>query len=345
MTETFQDKEKYFIEINQYININKQAEYLVESKLKHIVVFCGMGITNVLCDQLNYLSELTKSSDLIIGITDRNDLEKSKLNRSIHKIPMICKEEDVPIGIKAENYLFCELQSIAHYLKENNLYRYEYFTRMRKDIFLILEDFINYLESVPSLNKRYSFITTDQSTNLLRRFCISDQFFTIPLNLINTIPYRIVPNTRFLFWWHLRHIKPHEIFKNDQQMEQWVWINIIKNSNLKLSKDCTYEEYLYYLDKNILVLPTKQIGYLWNRSSDIYFHNWVRYPPRGRGLLLSTKPLRNYTSYSSFISPLLLKEHMIGFLKFFRYLIFLKKLLRFIFTLPLYYLRYLILKR
>ena len=69
-------------------------------------------------------------------------------------------------------------------------------------------------------------------------------------------------------------IPPNEIFKNDYQMEQWVWINFLNNSEKKLDNNCSFRDYLDFLNKNILVLTTKQIGYLWNRSSNFYYHNW-----------------------------------------------------------------------
>ena len=59
-------------------------------------------------------------------------------------------------------------------------------------------------------------------------------------------------------------------------MEQWVWIHIINNS-IKTALNCKFDDYLSYLEKNVLVLPSNQIGYLWNRSCDFYFHNLIRF--------------------------------------------------------------------
>ena len=346
MHKSISDNQKLIIERN-YIEQSKKLsyEFIKEKKdFQHILVFCGKGVSQTLCDQINQLSELLNEK-VFIGITDRGDLQKFKFHKSIHIIPMCCNEDQIPIGYMSENFLFCELKSIYKYVLKLQNNKYKYFTRLRKDVFLLIENFINYLQCVPSLNKKYSFITTEESTNLMRRFCLSDQFFTIPFQLINSIPYRIRPNRKRNFWWDCRHIKPQEIFKNNHQMEQWVWVNFLNSFSFNLNKNCTFEEYIDYLDRNILVLPPKQIGYLWNRSSDVYLHNLVRFPPFGRGLFISTKPLRNYTSYSSFISPLILKQDSIAFFKLIRFLIFSKKLLRFLFTLPLYYLRYLIQNR
>ncbi len=343
MTETFSQEHNYLFEINQHINIKSELKHLYTNKQSHIIVFCGMGLTDELCNQINTLSELTLSSNIIIGVMDRNDLCDFKLNKCIHKIPMLCSDEEVPKGIGTfENYIFCELKSIAKYINDNNLHEYKYFTKIRKDVFLILDDFINYIYSVPSLTKKYPFITTDQATNLLRKFCISDMFFTIPLNLIDTIPYRVVPKKKYLFWWYFRHLKPHEIFKNDHQTEQWLWKHILNKFNIKFINNYSFDDYLGYLDKYILVLSTKQIGYFWNRSSNLYLHNWVRFPPNGRGLSISTKPLRNYTSYSSFIAPLFQKKDIINFFKLVRILIFIKKSLKLLITLPIYYIKYLV---
>lgn len=328
--------EKNNIESFQKVEIINSRNY---ESLEHAIVFCGKGISQTLCNQINHLSEILKDK-VFIGVTDRGDLKGTELDESIHIIPTYYEENQIPLGYKFENFFFCELKSIYKYLNKFGELKFKHFTRMRKDIFLLIEDFVNFIYYVPSLKNKYLFITTDQSTNLLRRFCLSDQFFTIPFYLINSIPYRRKPNKKKNFWWDHRHIQPYEIFKNDHQMEQWVWINIINHSHKKLSKYCDFDEYINYVNENILVLPSKQIGYIWNRSSSIYLHNLIRFPSWGKGLLISTKPLRNFTSYSSFISPLVKKKEIIFFFKFIRFLIFIKRLLRFLITFPFYLLRY-----
>lgn len=333
--------EKINIEVS-HNHINSNLRNFGE--LEHAIVFCGRGVTETLCDQINYISKVLKDK-VFIGITDRGDLNGIKFEESIHIIPTYCKENEIPLGYMSENFLFCELKSIFKYIESKGISNYKYFSRMRKDIFLLVEEFINYLYCVPSLNNQYLFVTTEQSSNLMRRFCLSDQFFTIPFGLLNSIPYRIRPIKKRPFWWDYRHIQPHEIFKNNHQMEQWVWIHIINNSIKKLPANCKFDDYLSYLEKNVLVLPSKQIGYLWNRSCDFYFHNLIRFPSWGKGLKISSKPLRHFTSYSSFISPFLKKDEVVYFFKLIRFLIFFKRFLRFLVTIPIYYLRYLIFRR
>ena len=136
-------------------------------------------MTKYLCNQINFIAYNYGNNNLLIGITDRGDLTNFNFHENVHLIPLYICEEDIPVGYMSENFLFCELKSINLYLK-NLKEEFKYFTRMRKDVFLFVSDFINYLSLVPSLTKKYSYISVDQSSNLLRKFCISDQFFTIP---------------------------------------------------------------------------------------------------------------------------------------------------------------------
>lgn len=336
------DKDRLIIETVYFENDKNLKEIDLnynKENFEHAVVFCGKGLTQNLCNQINYIASFLAQNNVFIGITDRGDLKNFKFHRNIHIIPLFISEDNIPIGYMSENYLFCELKSINQYLK-NSQYKYKYFTRMRKDIYLFVDDFINYLSIVPSLSKKYSYISTDQSTNLLRRFCISDQFFTIPIKSLTNIPYRIRPNKKKAFWWDYRHIQPHEIFKNDHQMEQWIWKNILINSDKDIDLDCHFEEYLGFVERNFLIISSKQIGFTWNRFNTTMLHNWVRYVPNGEGLFSSTKPLRSFLSYSSFLTPIYKKNYLISYFKILRILFFTKKLFKFIVKFPIFFFQY-----
>lgn len=344
--QNLQAKDKLIIETDYFANDKNLEELKINKKenFEHVIVFCGKGLTENLCNQLNFLaSSFINNNSILIGITDRGDLKNFKFHKNVHQIPLFTIEKNIPVGYMSENYLFCELKSINLYLK-NFKKKYKHFTRMRKDIYLFVSDFINYLSLVPSLTKKYSYISTDQSTNLLRKFCISDQFFTIPLSALNSIPYRVRPNKRKAFWWDYRHIQPHEIYKNDHQMEQWIWKNIIMNSKQSIDLNCNFEAYLSFLEKNLLIITTRQIGYTWNRFNTTNLQNWVRYVPNGEGLFSSTKPLRSFFSYSSYLSPVYKNKYIVSYFKLLKTIFFIKKLLKFIFKFPIFFINYIFLK-
>ena len=346
MTDLVLNNERFFIDIKKYrynSSITFNSSILYEKNLNHLVVFCGKGLTKNLCEAINELAILLRETNTIIALTDRGDLDNKEINKYVHKIPLSISENNVPKGIKAENFLFCEIKSIEKYIKNLGISNIEYFTRMRKDIYLNKLVFINYLQSVKSLNKKYKFITVTESTNILRRFCISDMFFTIPFSYIGKIPYRIKPNKRNLFWFNYRHLNPYEIFKNDHQMEQWVWFNLLKETIPHLKESCSLKDYWLYLHTNILIFNPSQIGYIWNRSSDFYLNNWHRFDPNGHGLMKTSKPFRDFFNYSPITSNLLIHNTKLSNYFFnSRKIIFIKKLLFLILTFPFYYLKYLI---
>ena len=344
MTELNLNQEKIFLDVISHKYHNKiKTVVLYEKNIDHLVVFCGKGLTDNLCDSINQIAFLLRDTNTIIGITDRGDLKNRKLSSYVHKIPLYIDEKNVPKGIKAENYLFCEIKSISKYIENLEKTNIKFFTRIRKDIYLNVLQFVDYLQSVPSLENRYKFITVNESTNLLRRFCISDMFFTIPISFINKLPYRLIPESDKRFWINYRHIKPHEIFKNDYQMEQWVWINLLKDISPNLKIDCSLRDYWEFIHQNILVITPKQIGYIWNRSSDSYLNNWVRYAPNGNGLFSTTKPIRDFFSYDFINSNLLIRRTKLA--RYFiniRKEIFLKKFFYFLITFPFYFLKHLL---
>ena len=133
-------------------------------------------------------------------------------------------------------------------------------------------------------------------------------FFTIPIDYLGKFKYRTITARNNNFWFKYRHIKPHEIYKNDHQMEQWVWLNLLKEGTPYLKKDCSLNDYWLFLHKNILVVNPKQIGYLWNRSSDFYLNNCSRFAPSGNGLMKSAQPFRDFFSYSLINSYLLIRN-------------------------------------
>ena len=155
-------------------------------------------------------------------MTNRNEPEIKILNKNVVIIDLYIDEDNIPNGISSENFLVCELKSISRFIKKRK-YEIDHFTRIRKDIFLNTKIFLEYLQMVPSLTKKYPIILSEHSTNLFRRFCLSDHFFTLPVDMIINLNlrYRIKPKKE-LFWWNYRHIKPFEILSHSHQMEQWL---------------------------------------------------------------------------------------------------------------------------
>ena len=321
---------------NSYSNINSLN--LINSKFNHLVVFCGKGLDSQICHSINLLAKINKS--LTIAVTNRKEPEIKILNKNVLIIDLYIEEENIPKGISSENFLICELKSISKFLKKSNL-QFEYFTRIRKDIFLNTMTFLQYLQMVPSLTKKYPIILSEHSTNLLKRFCLSDHFFTMPAYMIIdlNLRYRINPKKN-LFWWEYRHIKPFEILSNSHQMEQWLWSHFLSSSQININLNCSYEEYINYLYKYFLVIPTKQIGYLWTRSSEFYLNNWVRFASVGHDLSRTTIPPRVWISYTSFLGLYFKDKNVLTYFIAVRKIIFFRKLIRLFFTLPLYYLKY-----
>ena len=333
-------KSSYFIDTVYHHLSNKiEKNNLLDVNYSHLVVFCGRGITLDLCNAINQLADI--GNNLLIGVTNRNEKELKHLNKSVLKIPLYISESEIPKGISSENYIICELKSIAKYIKKNNI-KNKFFTRIRKDIFLNPQVFIKYLQVVPSLAKRYPVICSEHASNLLKRYCLSDHFFTTPIGMIKdqNFIYRIKSEEQSLFWWQYRHIKPYEILSNNHQMEQWLWSNLLKN-NFSVSLDISYSEYINYLSKYFLIIPTSQIGYYWTRSSEFYLHNWVKFSPKGHDLFRTTMPFRGFISYSSFFEKVYKEKKIFSYLLANRRLIYIGKLFKLFITLPLYYLKYL----
>ncbi len=279
-------------------------------------------------------------NSLSIAVTNRKEPEIKNLNKNVSIIELYIDENDIPNGISSENFLICELKSISKFIKKNN-YKFNHFTRIRKDIFLDTNIFLQYLQLVPSLTKKFPIILSDHSTNLLRRFCLSDHFFTIPISMIINLNlrYRTSPDKEF-FWWNYRHIKPFEILSHSHQMEQWLWSNLLSRTQNKINLNCSYKEYINYLYKYFLVIPTKQIGYSWTRSSKFYLHNWLRFSSVGHDLSRSTIPPRVWISYSSFLGIYFKDNNVLSYFATVRVIIFLRKFFRLLITIPFYYLKY-----
>ena len=345
MSQVLVNNRKFYIsraqyEYDQLVDINNYS--IDNEKFNHLVLFCGKGISHKLVSAMNTIAELTKNSNLIVGITDRGDLDDKSISRYVHKIPLIIGEENVPKGVAYENYFFCELKSATYYLSLKKIEDVTYFTRVRKDIFLDVIKFLDYLQSVKFLFNKYNFITVTNSTNVLRRLCFSDMFFTTPLNLINNIPYRKIPERKNLFWFHMRYLKPHEIFKNDHQMEQWLWFHLLNNFGNVFDNQISIRDYWKLMENYILVLNPKEIGYIWNRSSDVYLNNWEKYSPNGKGFFKTTRPMRNFLNYSNFMLYLLtIKSNLSNYFIKYRRLIFIQKSFYLIIFFPFYYLKYL----
>ena len=198
---------------------------------------------------------------------------------------------------------------------------------------------------MPSLTKRYKIICSDHSSNLLRRFCLSDHFFTAPTEIIKeqNFIYRVKSENESLFWSEYRHIKAYEILSSNHQMEQWLWSNLLKN-NFSVNLEISYEDYMNYLSKHFLILPTWQIGYLWTRSSSFYLHNWVKFSSRGHDLFKTTMPFRNFISYSSFFEKVYREKKLFSYLVATRRIIYIGKLFKLFITFPLYFLKFCISK-
>ncbi len=339
-----ENKVPYFIDTIYHELSNKvEKNNLLEVNYSHLVVFCGKGLTLDLCNALNQLADI--SNNLLIGVTNRNEKELKQLNKKVLRIPLYIPETEIPKGISSENYLICELKSIAKFIKKNKI-RNKFFTRIRKDIFLNPQVFLEYLQVVPSLTKRYPIICSELSSNLLRRYCLSDHFFTTPMGMIKdqNFIYRIKSDKQSLFWWKFRHIKPYEILSNNHQMEQWLWSNLLKN-NFSVSLEMSYSEYLNYLSKYFLIIPTWQIGYFWTRSSEFYLRNWVKFLSEGHDLFKTTMPFRGFISYSSFFEKVYKDKNILSYLLVTRILIYMGKLFKLFIILPIYYLKYLLDKK
>ncbi len=334
-----ENKVPYFTDTVYHDLSNKvEKDNLLEVNYSHLVVFCGRGLTKDLCDAINQLADI--GNNLLIGVTDRNEKELKCLNKRVLRINLYISESEIPEGISSENYLICELKSIAKYIKNNRI-RCKFFTRIRKDIFLNPQTFLEYLQVVPSLKKRYSIICSEHSSNLLRRYCLSDHFFTTSISLIKdqNFIYRIRSKKNSLFWWKYRHIKAYEILSNNHQMEQWLWSNLLRN-NFSVSLDISYKEYLNYLSKYFLIIPTWQIGYFWTRSSEFYLHNWVKFSSQGNDLFRTTMPFRDFISYSSFFDKVYKQENILSYLLVSRIIIYIGKLFKLFIKLPFYYFIY-----
>ncbi len=304
----------------------------------HFVVFCGKGLTYELCNAINQLANI--GNNLLIGVTNRNEKELKYLNKRVLRINLHISESEIPEGISSENYLICELKSIAKYIKKNSI-KNKFFTRIRKDIFLNPQIFLEYLQVVPSLTKRYSIICSDHSSNLLKRYCLSDHFFTTPIGMIeyDNFIYRVRSKKNSLFWWKYRHIKANEILSSNHQLEQWLWSNLLKN-NFSVNLDISYREYINYLSRYFLIIPTWQIGYFWTRSSSFYLHNWVKFSSKGHDLLRTTMPFRNFISYSSFFEKVYKEKKLFSYLVATRRMIYIGKLFKLFITLPFYYCKF-----
>ena len=146
----------------------------------------------------------------------------------------------------------------------------------------------------------YVYSAAKEIAPLLKRYCLSDHFFTTNIGMIKdkNFIYRVRSKKNSLFWWKYRHIKANEILSSNHQMEQWLWSNLLKN-NFSINLDISYREYINYLSKYFLIIPTWQIGYFWTRSSSFYLHNWVKFASEGHDLLRTTMPFRNFISCCS----------------------------------------------
>ena len=96
------------------------------------------------------------------------------------------------MGYFNENFLISELKSTSLFIEKSFNDELLFISRLRKDIFIDINVFINYLKSVPILKKNFRYICSEESTNLMRINCISDVFFTLDIQefLSMKIPYR-----------------------------------------------------------------------------------------------------------------------------------------------------------
>ena len=138
---------------NFYQNIN--TSNLLNIKYNHLVVFCGKGLNYEICHAINLLANIDNS--LSIAVTNRKEPEIKNLNKNVSIIELYIDENDIPNGISSENFLICELKSISKFIKKNN-FKFNHFTRIRKDIFLDTNIFLQYLQLVPSLTKKFPII-------------------------------------------------------------------------------------------------------------------------------------------------------------------------------------------
>ena len=337
----FQQNNSYFLEINNINNSNiKKINPGIQ--FKHLIVFCGKGLNFDFIANLNRLAKLTHKNSLYIGITDRGDLDDFEIDASILKIPLYILEKNVPKGNTTENYLISELKSISIFIKKNLKDEVFFFSKLRKDIFLDLNMFINYLSCVPILKKKYKYICSEESSNLMRINCISDIFFTLDIEefLRIQIAYRNKIKIPILnYFWHRQ---PYEIFKNDHQAEQWLWKNILLNNNIYFSRFNGFDRYLNFLKNNFLLLPPSSIGYRFTRGSKFNIFNQTRFVPKGKYLFRNTNPLTDFVSQNLLFSKLSKDKELIRFIKRYKIIFFIKKFFIFILKIPFYAIKYLL---
>lgn len=340
MGQNFILNNEYFLKINSISNSNTQ-KINSEIKFRHFIVFCGKGLNSNLLNTINLLANLTKNNELYIGLTDRGDLDDYDIDDSIYKISLNIEEINIPNGFTSENYLISELNSISYFIE--NLFNHEvlFFSKIRKDIFLDINVFINYLNCVPSLKKKYRYICAEDSTNLMRINCLSDIFFTMDIEefLSIKIPYRYKNKNPILSWFWYR--QPYEIFKNDHQAEQWLWKNIFFNSDINFSLFGKHNSYFNFLEKNFLILSSQKIGYNWTRGSKFKLYNESRFVPKGKYLFNNTKPPTDFVSYNSFLSKIVGHDNFQKYINIYKIIVLIKKSFIFIIKLPFYWIKYL----
>ena len=339
MAEIFQQNNSYFLEINNIKN-SKIQKLSPEIKFKHFIVFCGKGLNFDLINSLNSVAKLTYKNSLYIGITDRGDLDGFEIDDSIFKIPLNILEKDIPKGYSTENFLISELKSTRYFIEKNFNNEIFFFSKLRKDIFLDIDMFINYLSCVPILKKKYRYICSEESSNLMRINCISDIFFTLDIEefLRMKIPYRYKIANPFQNWFFYR--QPYEIFKNNHQAEQWLWRNIFLNNNIEFSLLKGIYPYLNFLKTNFLILSPRNIGYRFTRGRKFNILNQTRFSPKGKHLFSNTNPLTHFLSYNSFFSKLYKDKQFIRFIKRYKIIFFIQKICIFVFKIPFYGIKY-----
>ncbi len=335
MANTYKENKEYFLEINQIKN-SKIKALNFDFEFKHFIVFGGKGLNQDTVDTINKLAKLTRNKELHIGITDRGDLYSLQIDTSIYKIPLMQDEKFIPEGQTTENFLVCEFNSISNFIKKNNFDKILFFSRFRKDIFINLDSLINYLICVPTLKKKYRYICSEQSTNLLRRYCISDIFFTMDTDVFLQVklPYRYKIKNNLLNWFWYR--QPYEIFKNDHQLEQWLWKNIINSQKKELSPNCNFNDYLNYLKNNFLIISSRSIGFIWTRGGKYNLFNNSRFVPFGKNLFINTNPPSHFLSFNTFLCKVIRSENSILLIKIYRIFFFIKQSIVFVLKLPFY---------
>ena len=342
MTEIFQKNKSYYLEINNIFNSDIQ-QINHETSFRHLIVFCGKGLNFDFINNLNLLAKLTHKNSLYIGITDRGDLDDFEIDDSIYKIPLCISESNIPESYFAENFLISELKSISNFVKKYFKDELLFISRLRKDIFIDIDVFINYLSCVPILKKNFRYICSEESTNLMRINCISDVFFTLDIKefLSMEIPYRQKVNNPISNWFWYR--QPYEIFKNDHYAEQWLWKNIFLNNNIdsSLFKE-NYAEYFNFLETNFLILSPSNIGYRFTRGSKFNLLNQSRFLPKGKYFFSNTNPLTDFVSYNSFFCKLNKDKYFIRFIKKYKKNFLLQKVIIFIIKLPFYIIKFFI---